>query len=470
MIESKVRDTIEKNKLIKKGDKILLCVSGGPDSMALLYLLTALRKEYGIELAVAHLDHMLRGKASAQDANFVKKIADKLNIPFVTEESDVRALANSNKMSIEEAAREARYDFYQRAAKKVVATKIATAHTMDDQAETVLMRLIKGAGSAGLSGIPYKRQLSNRWVIRPLLDIKRSDIEKYIKKQGIPSRIDASNLKTFYLRNRVRNILIPLLEKKFNPKIKENLNLVSKNLGAEFSYLNIAARRLCERLTSKTQRGIDIGIDDLLRQHIAMQRLIVREIIFKLRGNLRKITYKHWLQVESALTKVGRQKVDLAGGIKVIRDKGRVLFTNKKIPEEIKKQLKTAVKLNVPGETAIPELGIKVRTEIVKRRPKFKKGKRRKRSEYINGDLIKGSLMIRTRLKGDKMRPLGMKSFKKLQDIFVDEKIPSEIRDTIPLIISRNRILWIPGIKISEDFKVDKGTKKVLKILIGRVI
>jgi tRNA(Ile)-lysidine synthase len=470
MIQAKVKSTIEKKGLIKKGDKVLVGVSGGPDSMALLHLLVDLRKEYNIELIVAHLDHMLRGKQSNADANFVEEIAIKLNTPFIMGRSNVKAIASSAKMSIEEAARETRYDFFQKTAAKVGATKIATAHNMDDQAETVLMRLIKGSGSLGLSGIPYKRRLGDKWIIRPLLDVKRVDIEKYLKRRKIPSRLDASNLKTLYLRNKIRHILIPLLEKEFNRKIKENLNLIARNLSDEFNYLSTTTRRLCKRFAVETETAIEIDIKKLLRQHVALQRLIVREIIFKLKGDLRRINYKHWQEVESMFYDVNKLNVDLPGGLKAVKKHNRLIFTRRGVTKERASQFNKTIKLNVPGKIMIPELNIEARAEIVKYMPKFKKGKSTKGVEYINGDLITLPLLIRTWRDGDRMKPLGVKFHKKLHDIFVDEKVPREIRDSIPLIFSGDKILWAVGVKLSEDYKIDKETRRVVKLTVNSIM
>jgi tRNA(Ile)-lysidine synthase len=369
-------------------------------------------------------------------------------------------------MSTEETAREARYDFFKKAAEKISAAKIATAHTMDDQAETVLMRFIKGSGSQGLSGIPYKRRLGKAWIIRPLLDVKREIIEKYLKKRRIPSRLDATNLKTIYLRNKLRHNLIPLLEKEFNPKIKDNLNLIAKNLGDEFDYLNSAAKRYLKRLASETKTSIAINVNGLLRQHIALQRLIVRQIIYKLKGDLKRISYKHWREIESMLYDVHKRSLDLPRGLRIIKKRGRLIFTKKSVTRELLKQLKKISKLNVPGELTIPEFSIKVRSEIAGRIPKFKKGQKRKRIEYINGDLVASPLLVRTRHKGDRMRPLGMQSSKKLHDIFVDEKIPRETREEIPLVTSGNKILWVIGVKLSEECRITKNTRKIIKLTV----
>ena len=464
MIYKQVKNTIEKNHLIEKGDKVLLCVSGGPDSMTLLHIMRRLEKEYDIKLVIAHLDHMLRGNRSIADANFVKETSSRLNIPAIIERINVRRISNSSRMSIEEAAREVRYGFYKKAAEKSRANKIATAHTMDDQAETVLMRFIKGSGSLGLSGIPYKRKLENACIIRPLLDIKRSDIEKYLKRYSIASRLDASNLKKMYLRNKLRLVLIPLLEKDFNPRVKENVNLISKNLNDEFDYLNTLTKGIYKKHVLETKKAITISINSLRHQHVALQRLLVRQIINKLKGNLKRINFRHWQGIESMLSGKDATIVKLPDGLNVIKKGGKLVFTKVGVLREVAPKFRKVIKLNIPGRVIIPELGVEAQANVVNAAPKFKKGDKRKRVEYINGDLFLHPLKIRTRRKGDKMRPLGMKSYKKLHDIFVDEKVPRGMRDRIPLFIGGNSILWAAGLRLSEECKIDRNTKRVIKL------
>ena len=468
MLIEQVKNTVKARQLLKNGDKVLTCVSGGPDSMALLYLMRELQKDYKIKLAVAHLDHMLRGRQSAGDAAFVKKTAIGLSIPVITEKKDVKRIAGSRRMSAEEAAREVRYDFYRRAAKKTGANKIATGHNADDQAETVLMRFLKGSGSRGLSGIPYKRRLGDVWVIRPLLDVTRRDIENYLKKRKLPSRVDASNFKAIYLRNRLRHNLIPLLEKKFNPRIRENLKSIAKNLGDESDYLDAAAQKICKRLARKSKGTVGIGMQPLLRCHVALQRLVVRQVINSLKGDLKRIEYRHWGEIEALLSRKDSSIVDLPGGIKVRKDRGRLIFSKGRICQNPPHGLKKIAKLNIPGEATLPGLAVTVRAEIVASAPAFRKGEKKKRTEYINADSIRLPLRIRTRHKGDRIKPLGMTSFKKLHDVFVDEKIPRETRDRVPLILSGNRILWAAGVKLSEDCRVNKNTGRIVKLTVLR--
>lgn len=464
-IIEKVKKTIAEKRLIDKNDGILVCVSGGPDSMALLSVLLNLKEELQTKLTVLHLDHMLRGRSSRADANFVKKICAKLRIPFITESCDVKAYAKSNKMSIEEAAREIRYSFYKRAAEKVNANKVATGHTADDQAETVLMRLIKGTGSRGLSGIPYKRKLGSAWVIRPLLEVERKEIVKYLEKHKIPSRTDATNFEASYLRNKIRHVLLPILEKEYNPKIKESLNIIAQNMGGEFEYLSGIARRTLGRIAVIKPSLIRIKIKDLLREHAALRPLIVRQAIHLLKENLNRITHRHWQEIDSMLFAVDQRSVDLPEGIRVVKKSGSLHFLKQKMGKNRKEnKIKRVWKLAVPGKVVISDLGVKVRSEIVKRIPKFGKETKHGNTEYVNGDNISYPLKVRTWRNGDRIIPFGMKSSKKLQDIFVDEKVPKEIRSRIPLIISGNNVLWVAGLKLSETCRIDNTTLKIIKL------
>ena len=463
MIRLKVRKTIETKGLLKDGDRVLACVSGGPDSMALLHILTELRGQYDIEIFVGHLNHMLRGMAADRDADFVKKSVGDLGLVSVIEKIDVKKIAKARKLSIEEAAREARYDFYRRAAEKLNITKIATGHTLDDQAETVLMRFLKGAGSLGLSGIPYKRKLGDFWVVRPLLDITRKEIERYLKKNRIHSKMDTSNLETIYFRNKIRNVLIPILEKDFNPNIKETLSSIASTLTEESSYLSSLAAKKLKRISRLINGDMEFGIKDFRREHVALQRIILRHIIAGLKGDLKSITYKHWQCVESILKGTEPKRVNLPGGIKAVKNGGKIIFTTKHRHQPDAGIFGKEAILKVPGEVVIPELGVRIKAEIVKSHPDFTK-KKDKNIEYVNGDLMKECLKIRTRRRGDRLTPLGMGGYKKIHDIFVDEKVPLKRRDRMPIVLSGGKILWVAGLKMSDEFKIKGDTKRILKL------
>ena len=239
MIIEKVKNTIKRCRLIDKYDKIIVGVSGGPDSLALLYILNTLKKELKLKIHIAHLDHMLR-KNSAQDRKFVEGLARKLKLPVTTAQINVKALAK--KGSLEEIARNARLGFLFKVARDTRADKIALGHNLDDQAETVLMRILRGTGLYGLAGILPKREISGYQIIRPLIEVRRKEIETYLKQKKIRPRIDISNSQEIYFRNKIRHKLLPLLEKEYNKNAKEVLSNMAETVGNDYDYLSGKAK------------------------------------------------------------------------------------------------------------------------------------------------------------------------------------------------------------------------------------
>lgn len=317
MVLEKAKNTIRRYKLIKEGDRIVMGVSGGPDSVALLYLLDSLKKEYKLKLYIAHLDHMLR-KESQLDMIFVENLAKKLKIPIITAKINIKNL--NTRGSLEETARNVRLDFLFKVAKDTKSTKIALGHNLDDQAETVLMRILRGSGLYGLSGIAPKRRILRFTIIRPLIEVYRREIEKFLRQKKIKSCIDKTNFKDIYLRNKIRNKLLPLLAKEYNKNIKEVLSNLAENSACDYTYLETSARRITNRL------GTRINLVRFLRLHPAMQRMILRFNIARLKGNTRRITSRHIKEIEDLiLNRPINSIVDLPKGISVAKKK-KVLY------------------------------------------------------------------------------------------------------------------------------------------------
>lgn len=312
-ILDKVKGTIRKYGLIQKGDRILVGVSGGPDSIALLYLLRALSKDLKTTLHIAHLDHMLR-EDSYKDREFVEGLAKKMMIPCTCAQVNVKAIAK--KGSLEEIARDVRLSFFFRVAKEIKAAKTALGHNLDDQAETVLMRIIRGAGLYGLSGILPKRVIAGNTVIRPLIELKRREIEGFLKKRKIKPRIDSSNVQDVYFRNRIRNALLPHLENRYNKNIKEILSNTAESLGLDYDYLSGKA----ERAIRESRAGL--RIDKLLKLHPAIRRLVIRRAIARIKGDTRRITFQHIREIEDLISnRPVNSVVDLPKGVSVIKRK-----------------------------------------------------------------------------------------------------------------------------------------------------
>lgn len=318
LISEKLINTIKKNKLITRGDRLVIGVSGGPDSVALLCLLNGLKKELDLKLHVAHLDHLLR-KDSFRDSNFVQALARRLDLPITLGKINVKAV--SSKGSLEEIARNVRLNFLFRTAKKIGAKKIALGHNFNDQAETVLMRILRGSGLYGLSGILPKRDIAGYQIIRPLLEVSRKEIIAFLRSKRIVPRIDKTNLKDLYLRNKIRNRLLPLLEKEYNKNIQEVLVNLAQSSGADYDYLAKSAQEIAFGQKNK------LSVARLAKLHPAMRRLILRQAISNIQGSTRRINFQHIKELEDLIfNRPVNSIVDLPKEIQVVKKRNFLVF------------------------------------------------------------------------------------------------------------------------------------------------
>jgi tRNA(Ile)-lysidine synthase len=318
MLLEKINSTIKHYHLLSKGDSLVVAVSGGPDSMALVYALDALRDELKLRLHIAHLDHCLR-LDSARDKEYVESVARKLNLPFTATQVNIRGLAK--KGSIEQICRNARLGFLFRVARTIKAKKIALGHNLDDQAETVLMRILRGTGLYGLAGILPKREIAGFWIIRPLIEVRRKEIQAFLKRKKIKPLLDKTNLEDIYFRNKVRNRLIPLLEKEYNQNIKEVLANLAQSAGCDYAYL------LQQALRFRGAGRRRLNLAKLAKLHPAMQRLLIRQAIAELKGDTRRITFRHLKEIEDLLfRRPVNSIVDLPSGISVAKNKSALFF------------------------------------------------------------------------------------------------------------------------------------------------
>jgi len=317
-MKSKFLETIKKYGLLDKRDKVLVGVSGGPDSLALLLLLNSLKKKWELSLHIAHMDHMLR-PGSHKDAAFVKKLGEKLDIPVTIKSINLKS--RHIKGSLEELAREARLDFLIKLARQIRADKIALGHNLDDQAETVLMRLLRGTGLSGLSGISAKRNIRGAIFIRPLLETRRQEIESFLKRKKIRPRIDPTNKEDIFMRNRIRHSLIPLLKSKYNKNITELLANLAESISYDYEYLDAVAR-----LSLKGSK-LRLNAKKALSLHPALLRLKIRQTIAHLQGDTRRITFQHIREIEDLLAmRPDGSVVDLPKGISVQKTRNFLRF------------------------------------------------------------------------------------------------------------------------------------------------
>lgn len=479
MLKEKVRETIKKFGMLSSGDRVVVGVSGGPDSVALLHILKELTPPFKISLSIAHLNHRFRGRDSDRDAGYVQELAKRLNLPVIVESRDVPAFIKEEGLSPEDGARRARYDFFTRVAKQIKADKIALGHNADDQAETVLMRLLRGSGREGLSGIPPIRKLKVKSkkleveIIRPLIETTREEIKKYLKENRIKSRLDASNIEPVYLRNRIRLKLLPLLTK-YNPNIKSVLVRTAQLLREEDRYLEgIVNRHLKQVINRRGEEKITLDIIKLSSLSSPIQRRLLRESVGLIKGNKLDINHAHIDDILDLLKARGRASLDLPGNILVTKEYRRLSIGFKKE----KKVSSFNYFLKVPGITKIPEIGFSFRAKILKGRPKtLKEDSPRPSSEergskekaYFDYERLRAPLFLRNREEGDRFQPLGMRGSKKLKDFFIDEKIPLKERERTSLLLSGKEIIWVVGQRISDKAKVTNKTKKVLMVEVKR--
>jgi tRNA(Ile)-lysidine synthase len=322
-----VKSVIVRYGMLRKGDKVLVGLSGGPDSVTLLHILHRLKAEYELCLFAAHLDHKFRGRESREDRIFCEEMGAKMGVPVYAGEADVPNMVRNTGLSAEEAARRARYRFFQDTASREGIQVLAVGHNRDDQAETVLMRLIRGAGFSGLSAIRPVSSAGTLKVIRPLIESSRSEIEYFIKNRGIPFRKDSSNDKLIYTRNKLRHELIPYIEKNFNPSVKEVLAGTAEIIREEDDFIKRYARRKFNAVVKDRNDFLTVDLKRLKKEHIAIRKRIIRMALCEAKGDLRRFTYRHWRELKELMeSRPTGSVVDLPCGIDAVKKKDAIVF------------------------------------------------------------------------------------------------------------------------------------------------
>ncbi|MDP3786895.1 MAG: tRNA lysidine(34) synthetase TilS [Candidatus Omnitrophota bacterium] len=467
MLLEKVKNTVKRYRFLERGDSVVVAVSGGPDSTALLFVLNDLKYDYLLKLSIANFNHMFRGAGEAKkDRDYVYALSQRLRLPLIFGEADVPAYARKAGLSLEEAAREKRYEFLLNTAKEVGASKIAFGHTLDDQAETVLMRMIRGAGLGGLRGIPPSRKMDGKLIIRPLIEAWRSDVEVYLRALNIKPRQDITNTMTKFLRNRIRHELLAYL-KGYNPNIKEALVRNAQSLTYDYEVLADLIDREFERCAKINRHSVRIPLRNFKTKPTGIRRGILRKAIEVLKGDLRRIDYSHIEDIEG-LIEANKGALDLPDKIRVSRAGNSLIFNKtEEAPRSSPSGLRPSPsgkirrQLLIPGKTHVPELGLIFESEFVRTRVRFGKPTN---VEYMDYARLKHPLYLRTWEKGDRFKPLGMASEKKLQDFYVDGKIPRGRRSSIPLVVSGRKIIWVCGLRLSDEVKMTSGTRRILKL------
>ncbi|MBQ3427182.1 MAG: tRNA lysidine(34) synthetase TilS [Clostridia bacterium] len=425
---------------------VLVGLSGGADSAALAHILYALSDKYGFAVYAAHVNHGLRGVAADADEEFSRGFAESLGIPFFSLRADVRAEAARRGVSEELAGRSVRYDFFDRLAQEHGIERVATAHHKNDNAETILMNLMRGSGISGLCGIPYTRGR----IIRPMLDVSRAEIEGYCAGNGIRYVTDATNLETVYTRNRVRNVLIPLMEKEFNPSVVDTITSNARLIARDEDFLNSAA----EAAYTDTVKDGAADAAKLAELHTALALRVARRMI----GEVTEIADVPQTAAESvlALAKGGRTgaRVDIVRGAYAVMEYGMI-----RIKEGVPEKTEFEYKLRLGEKLYIPELGVTVLAEECD-------GMSRDGAEYF-GAAPDADIRVRSRRVGDRFRPWGMDGTKRLKSFLIDEKVPRDMRDRIGIVTINGEIAWVMGHRRDERFRFEKKGIKIFTFLGG---
>lgn len=464
----KVKKYIERHKMIQPGDKVVVGLSGGADSVALLHVLKELQDSMHFELYAAHVNHGLRGQAAVEDAEFARNLCQEWSVPFYLKEADVRSLAKALNQTEEEAGRLVRYGFFSEVMEKINGNRIATAHHKNDQAETILHNIIRGSGMAGLTGI---RPVRDGVIIRPLLDVSRREIEDYLKEKGLNWRLDTTNLDSAYTRNRIRNRLLPYLARDYNPEIVDSLARLGHILRDEDSFLNELCYNLYTEIVSFGSGQVELDLRKLSRCHPALQRRLIRMALADARGDLDGVGHTH---VEAVIDLAGNGQTGShttipAGSLNKTRIQVLVRYGYLIFREEGAGSSTPAFDeyLPVPGRIFLEDLNLSIRSAVWDKSKGFSFSPR---CIYIDRDKVKGRLSVRQRREGDRFRPLGMEGSKKLKDYFIDKKIPREKRSRIPLLVDEENIIWVVGYQMNHDYRITDSTKNVIKISVEKHI
>jgi len=469
----KLRETIRQHRMFRRGDTIVVGVSGGPDSLCLLHALNQLREELGVALHVGHVEHGVRGEESRADAAYVENLTRDWQLPVSVEYADVPVYAAQHKLAIEEAARRVRYSFLGQVAHELGAGCIAVGHNADDHVETILMHWMRGSGLGGLRGIlPVQILGAEAWwsgpavkLVRPLLEVPRNEIEVYCQQHGLEPRFDRSNLDLTYHRNRIRHELIPHLES-FNPRIRDVLRRSARVIADDYDCLRIQGLQAWESLARESEGTVTFPLKPWLKLHPSLQRQLLREAIHRLRNSLRDID---WIHVEQARMGVEQKaagaRITLPQGLWLFKGYDEFVIGETRPWPDLPLLTEQELRLNIPGTTSLPKSNWQLRAKIMNRAemPEVALENEDPWQAYLDLERTGRSLILRGRRAGDHFQPLGMGGKgKMLNDFMINAKIPQHIRDYLPLVVSPQHIVWVAGWRVDERVKISSQTAQVL--------
>jgi len=439
---------IKKHNLIENNSKLLIAFSGGPDSVFALHFFHQFKNKYKIELVAAHVNHNLRGNDSEQDQLFCENICNKLKIPIFIKYVDVKRFARKNNQSIEEAARNLRYNFFEEISNQEKVDYIITAHNSDDNTETILLNFIKGTGLSGLSGIPIKRGK----IIRPILSLSKKEIVGFLELNKINFRIDKSNYENDFERNKLRNIVIPEIEK-INPSLNSTLRNFSNNISFINTFIQQKIEKLFKKFVKKNENQFIVNQKLFTREYVLISSLVIKKLF---EDHLKiPFTSKDSDKVKNLVVQQKGTTIKLKNSVKIIKeDESLIFFTEEKLfTDEIE------IRLNSRKEIGNYEISIEEVNEF---------NENSNFSEIISGDKTEDIFILRRWKIGDKFIPLGMKNFKKISDFLTDKKVKSSNKKNHLIITNRNEIVYVVGLRIDERYKLTKNTKRKIGICLQK--
>ncbi len=463
MLLERVKRTIDRYHLLGRGDRLIVGVSAGVDSMVLLHLLNAYRQTFDLSLIVAHINHGLRPKESEEEAELVRKEAERLSLTFEYGQFNVKEFQKAEGLSLQEEARKIRFRFFNELLQKHDANKVALGHHADDQVETVLLRLIRGSGLRGLKGMLPIREGR---VIRPLLEVWRREIESFAEEMRIPYLLDSSNLKENYLRNRIRLTLIPLIEREYQPNFRNIVFKTSAILRAENDYLERESGSAYQKVVHEGEDGLSFKFSEYLSLHPAIQWRIIQKMLERVdrRGAIIE-EGKGW-RVDHIYRRLHQHSpsflIGLPHGISLEKRYDFVSIRK----EYIRPVPPFEVELITPGRNYIEEIGREVVIEEVGNDGEVKALYGLPHVALLDYQTLRLPLKMRNFRPGDRFQPLGVKGTQKLKEFFIDHKIPKFERARVPLLTSGETITWVVGHRIDERVKISEKTQKVLKVTV----
>jgi|BarGraIncu01121A_1022015.scaffolds.fasta_scaffold02621_4 tRNA(Ile)-lysidine synthase len=452
----KVIKTIEKYKLLDKEDRVVAALSGGPDSTALLVALVQIAKQLDFSIIVAHYNHGLRGTSSDEDEKYSQELAIKLGLIFVSGKMDQK-LRQKGK-SPEDFYRQQRYQFLDKVAEDYNAQKIALGHNIQDQAETVLLNLLRGSGLGGLKGILPMREGK---FIRPLIEVSRGEIIAFLSEAGISYCQDSSNESKIYLRNKIRFELIPYLKEKFNPRIEENLAQMAEILRQDDEYIRNSVQEALKStyIQNQSNRIISLNIEYIKGLAPAIRSRLFKKILESLNPEKNGFSFSNIKALErlAQVTESGK-RISLPLGIEAKREYDSLILERDKI---CLKQVDYEYPVNIPGIIHVKETN---RTISIEKTFRDKIDQHNKNKVYLDLDKIQQPVILRNRRDGDRFQPLGMKGRQKIKSLFINQKIPRNKRNEVMLLVDRNSVIWIENIHLSERVKISPQTINILAL------